>query len=168
VRNASEETMRLLTLLISILFFATLTSHSQTDSVNVKIFVTNKAENDSWLDNLANLDKKLQIEKIKHRLLADTIALTTDSSWTVKSVQPLTVEYYCRPFIKINEDTIIIETTNQTRRFISILNDTKFITIEILNADKARSQYGKWGLCGSILLRTKDKNVRNRLKGLVL
>jgi hypothetical protein len=157
--------MRHLGLLITwTILLTTLTSYSQTDSVNLRIFVTNKAENNTWFDNLVTLDKNQQIEKIKQRLLADTVALTTDSTWTVKSIQPLTVEYYCRPLLKINKDTIIIETLAQTKELISILTDTRFNKIEILNSDRAKDKYGKWGLCGVIQLTTKDKKVNSRIK----
>ena len=157
--------MRQLGLLITwTILLTTLTSYSQTDSLNVKVFVTNKIENNSWFDNLVTLDKEQQLEKIKQRLLADTVALTTDSSWTVKSIQPLTIEYYCRPLIKVNEDTITIETPTQTKEFISILNDTRFKRIEILNADRAKAKYGKRGLCGLLILETKDKKIIKRIK----
>jgi hypothetical protein len=164
VRNASDDKMRHLRLLIVVFLVTTLTSYSQTDSVNIKIFVTNKTENDNWFDKLVTLDKKLKIEKVKQRLLADTVAFTGDSTWTVKSIQLLTIEYYCRPLIKINEDTIIIATITQTKEFISILNDTRFDKIETLNPDKAKGQYGKWGLCGVILLTTKDKKIADKIK----
>lgn len=140
------------------------TSYSQTDTTNIRLFVTNKVENDNWFDNLVTFDKKAQIEKIKQRLLADTVALTTDSTWTVKSIQPLTIEHFCRPLIRINEDTIIIETVKQTKEFISILNDTKFNKIETLNVDKAKGRYGKWGLCGVIHLTTRDEKITDKIK----
>ncbi len=156
--------MRQLGLLITwTILLTTLTSYSQKDSVNLKIYVTNKAENNTWFDNLATLGNNQQIEKIKQRLLADTIAFTTDSTWTVQSIQPLTVEYYCRPLLKINKDTIIIETLSQTKELISILNDTRISKIEILNADRAIDKYGKWGLCGVIELTTKDKTINSKI-----
>lgn len=157
--------MKQLRVLLSIIFIAsTLTSYSQRDSVNVKIHVTNKVDNDSWFENLATLDKDQQLDKIKQRLLADTIALTIDSAWTVKSLQPLTVEFFCRPLIRINQDTIIIETIKQTKELISILNDTRFNKIEILHPDIAKRKYKKWGLCGILILETKDKSIRDKLK----
>jgi len=145
----------------------TMSSFGQTDRANVLIFVTNKVENDSWYSDLVTLNRRQQINKLEQRLLSDTIAIRTDSTFTVRRIQPLEIEYYCRPLIIINEDTIGTLTSLQTKKFVIILSDTKFTNVEILNADKAKDQYGKWGLCGMILLTTNDKKVERRIKEMV-
>ena len=169
MRNALDKKMRRL-IVICVFLIRTLTSYSQTDSVNVWINVTNKADNDSWYDKLMTLDKRQQLKLIHDRLLRDTIVLKSDTSrWTVYSpTQRLEIDLYCRPLIKINGQDILIEKPDQAKQIAKVLVEIDFRQIQIVKPDIAKEKYGKWGLCGVILLTTKDKRINDIIKNMGL
>ena len=156
--------------IIILLFTKTLTSYGQTDSVNVLINVTNKNLNDSWYDEILTQKKGQQIESIKKRILNDAIYLTSDTTSSIQYRQGemLKIDFHCRPLLKINGNDIHIDKADQARQISSILGDTDFNKIEILKPDRAKEKYGKWGLCGVILLTTKDKKINDLIKNLGL
>jgi hypothetical protein len=165
-----EEQMRLLRkILLTFLLAGTkLLSYGQADSVNIWIVVTNKIENANWYDKLMVVNKGQQIELIKQRLLADTVVLTTDSSSTSFYGQKFEFKYYCRPFIRVNGQNVMIDTPSQSKGFVALLDQKNFDTLEIVNPKEGKEKFGKWGLCGMLLLTTRDKKITERIKELGL
>jgi hypothetical protein len=125
-------------------------------------------ENENWYYKLMVLNKGQQIELIKQRLFADTVALTSDSSSASFYGQKFEFKYYCRPLIKVNGQNVIIDTPSQTKGFVALLDTKNFDTLKIVNPKEGKEKFGKWGLCGLVLLTTRDKNITERIKKLGL
>ncbi len=154
--------MRLSRLIILILFLLINSSvFSQSDSVNVTINVTNKVENDNWFNDFVSLDKKQQIKAFKERLLKDTIAFVLTKS--VFRGEQFIVDFYCRPFIKVNGQDVYIDNSVQTKKFIELLDDSHIAKLEVLTPDVAKERFGKYGLCGMLLFISKDKTILDKL-----
>lgn len=155
-----------------ILIFATLTNetYSQSDTLRVWINVTNKNDNDLWYEHIKTLTKEQQLESIQKRLLIDAEQLTNDTSSTTPHQigQLPKIDFYCRPFLKVNGRDILINKSDQARLMASILDSIDFNKIEIITPEMAKEKYGKWGLCGVILMTTTDKRIDAFIKDMGL
>jgi hypothetical protein len=159
--------MRLRIILIVLVVATRSFCHAQSDSVKVWVNVTNKTENDDWFDKLVSLVKEKQFEFIKQRLLTDTLAFdsTLQSHFQGQKFQ---IQHHCRPFIRINDRDVFVDSPAQTIGLVALLEKNNFNSIQIIDPKTGKEKFGKWGLCGMLLLTTKDAEVIQRIKKLGL